>query len=65
MNPLMKYPAPEAGSLSEIEPAGIKQRLERAKAHHERELAKVNAALDALDNQPKVADLLELVMKAL
>lgn len=68
MHGLIKYPTSLAQSdtgSTEIEPAGIKQRLERAKAHHERELAKVNAALNALENQPEVAELLETVMKAL
>jgi len=65
---IRNYPTTEALTPiggAEIETAGIKVRLQRAKAHHEKELAKVNAALDALDNQPEVAELLETVMKAL
>jgi hypothetical protein len=51
-------------SAVEVE-QNITLRLKRSKEHHERELAKVNAALDALEQQPEVAKLLEAVMKAL
>lgn len=67
MNILTKYPesvAERSIGGAEIE-QGIKIRLERSKAHYERELVKINAALDALNDQPETAKLLELVMKAL
>jgi hypothetical protein len=65
---LDKYPQAES-SLAQVGGTEIENsitaRLTRAKVHHERELRKVNAALDALSNQPEVAELLETVMKAL
>ncbi len=60
----MDYPQ-TAGVLEPPEVASIKVRLQRSKDHHERELAKINAAMAALDSQPEVAQLLEAVMKAL
>lgn len=60
----MDYPQTEGG-LGQPEVASIKVRLQRSKDHHERELAKINAAMAALDSQPEVAQLLEAVMKAL
>jgi hypothetical protein len=65
MNAIGKQLQPyDVGSTAEVE-NNIFIRLKRSKEHHERELAKVNAALDALEQQPEVAKLLEAVMKAL
>jgi hypothetical protein len=64
MNELWKpdYPvACEAGS----EERSILARLTRSKKRLESELAKVDAALEGLDKNPQVAELLEKVMKAL
>jgi hypothetical protein len=55
---------PEVGSVVTPE-NNIFLRLKRSKEHHERELAKVNEALDALEKQPEVAQLLQAVLKAL
>ena len=53
----------EGGSL--IRPQGIEERLENEKAQLEDRLRKVSAALDALKSQPKVAELLETIIKVL
>ena len=42
----------------------IRGRLIRRKAEHEERLATVNAALDALDKNPEVAGVLELIQRA-
>lgn len=50
---------------SELQPAGPVDQLKSQKHHLEAQLAKVNAALDALNKNPEIADILQLVGKAL
>jgi ABC-type phosphate transport system auxiliary subunit len=52
-----------SGSLGER--ATIKQRLTRQKSELEARLKQVNDAIDAMNSQPEVAELLELVMRAM
>jgi uncharacterized membrane protein YfbV (UPF0208 family) len=54
---------PQSGGLGER--ATIKQRLTRQKTELESRLKQVNDALDAMNSQPEVAELLELVMRAM
>jgi hypothetical protein len=48
-----------------MEDPSIGNRLRRQKKALEEQLAKINAALEALDSQPKVAELLETIIKVL
>jgi chaperonin cofactor prefoldin len=48
-----------------LQPAGPVDQLRQRKSMMEAELAKVNAALEALDKNPEIADILQLVGKAL
>jgi hypothetical protein len=65
MNGLAKradYPD-QVGTLAQ--PATLLQRLTLQKHDLESRLANVNAALDAMNKQPEVAELLERVMRVL
>jgi hypothetical protein len=69
-NTMMKYADSEVlaaptgiGMLAER--ATVKQRLTRQQKELERQLHTVNDALEAMEDQPKVADMLEKVMLAL
>ena len=66
MNKLMRVDQPqtEAGVGCEID-RSIKSNLTRQRDQLEERLMKVNAAIEALNAQPNVAELLETVMKVL
>lgn len=48
-----------------LQPAGPVDQLKNQKQLLETQLSKVNAALDALNKNPEIADILQLVGKAL
>ncbi len=61
------YPQVPCGTIAncDVERAGPLDILEDKKAQLESQLAKVNAALDALKANPEISNLLQLVGKAL
>lgn len=63
----LAYGAGEANSpaTGRYIPESVADRLRRQKAAHEESLARINAALSALDSNPGFADALDAVMKAL
>jgi uncharacterized protein HemY len=63
MSALSKYPSADQAGMSLAEPATILQRLNLQKRDLENRLENVNAALEAMNKQPEVAELLERVMK--
>jgi hypothetical protein len=62
MKSLARYPEVTAAECGSIDRSLLQNLREQKQALTER-LAKVNAALEALEKQPEVADLLEKVMK--
>ena len=65
MNGMKDYPVLAEQSLCGSTTTGIRDRLERQRNTLQEHLDRVNAAIDALDKQPSVAELLEKVMKVL
>ena len=60
---LEKYPQPDMSVEAIGYVPGIQERLKREKQRLEDRLEQVTAALDALEKQPQVAELLETIIK--
>ena len=54
-----------SAAISDIRSSGTVDQLKEHKSRLESRLAKVNAALDALEKNPEVAEILQLVSKAM
>jgi len=61
---LRKYTGPETGCDTPYNP-GLVKRLQDEKARLTQRLDLVTAALNALEEQPKTAELLETIMKVI
>ena len=51
-------------SIAKVASESIKERLQSKQARLEKQLADTNAALEAMEANPEVAKVMELVMKA-
>jgi hypothetical protein len=59
------YPVAETTGGMLAERATIRQRLTRQKSELEKRLDEINAALDVMDEQPQVAELVERLMRVI
>lgn len=65
MNELVHYPHSMTGCDTSVRPAGPIDQLRQRKELLEAQLAKTNEALEALEANPEIARVMQLVGKAL